>query len=822
MLKIALTGPMGSGKSTLADKLRSYGAYIADIDDIIKTHLQTNDTVINVLHSEFGPTFIQEGQINLRLMYELFSRDALSYSRFHKIIHPFIETAAAELYKQAKKSNFKYFVLVAPYVIEDKNSLNRKFDFIVSVECSKENQINRLIKRTNLSKKNLFDLIGLDSLSYQRKLQANLIVQNNSNFKHVEMLASHINNSIQKIGNTKKIFNLKRAILSMLFFGGFSGALSAAPCINTLITNGANLTISSNCDDLNLNGANIVTINAGVTISSSSAGGFAAVNSGASNSLINIGTIIGNSGDGFHNNASLETLLNTGTVRSYGQGGETGLLNSSSIDTLYNSGIVQGLNNGLRNNVGSTINILTNAAGGSISAGGPGISNSGTIETLTNLGTIGSAFTNQVYNGGTITTLNNLQSTSLSSWRSISGLLYTGALPTNYNIIINSASTFGKVESEAITGSTNFGIYQGSLITSRLYTGVLQGFENINVSPTSRTGTYDNMNWTLALQSGSLTTWDLSFTGASLTQTQSSLASHARKLSGTLNIASLISNFSNSNTYDCNLFDVKGMCISAGGRYSTVDNPSSNSSAAVVTLGYKVNSNIRIGGFLDQSVNTHSPTGIDISNKHPMMGAFAYWNQNADGLGYQVKLANAYQDKDLTTTRDVIGTSEAGTGKTSLNSRSYVGELSYAFMYKENTLVRPYFALRHTTIEQDAYTETGVTTPLTYSAINNRTTSALMGVKFKHALTPKANLIGSLGIEQDLHHKTDRLTATGIAGLTSENLSSDLHRTRPVASIGATYDIAKSQRLTGEVLVQQLPFQSSAGATAYFNYMIGF
>jgi hypothetical protein len=316
-----------------------------------------------------------------------------------------------------------------------------------------------------------------------------------------------------------------------------------------------------------------------------------------------------------------------------------------------------------------------------------------------------------------------------------------------------------------------------------------------------------------------ITISDLSITTA---DTQSSLSRLASRLRGSYNSASLISNFPNSNTYDCNLFDVKGMCISAGGRYSTVDNPSSNSSAAVVTLGYKVSSNIRIGGFLDQSINTHSPTGIDISNKNPMMGAFAYWNQNADGLGYQVKLANAFQDKDLTTTRDVIGTSEAGTGKTSLNARSYVSELSYAFMYKENTLVRPYFALRYTTIEQDAYTETGVTTPLTYSAINNRTTSALMGVKFKHALTPKANLIGSLGIEQDLHNKTDRLTATGVSGLTSENFSGDLHRTRPVASIGATYDIAKTQRLSGEVLVQQLPFQSTAGATAYFNYMIGF
>jgi hypothetical protein len=310
--------------------------------------------------------------------------------------------------------------------------------------------------------------------------------------------------------------------------------------------------------------------------------------------------------------------------------------------------------------------------------------------------------------------------------------------------------------------------------------------------------------------------------GPSAADTQSSLTRLASGLRGTFNSASLIANFPNSNTYDCNLFDVKGMCISAGGRYSTVDNPSSNSTAAVVTLGYKVNSNIRIGGFLDQSVNNSNPTGINLSNKNPMMGVFAYWNQNPDGLGYQVKLANAYQDKDLTTTRDVIGTSEAGRGNTSLNSRSYVSELSYAFMYKENTLVRPYFALRYTTIEQDAYTERGVEAPLTYSALNDRTTSALMGVKFKHALTPKANLIGSLGVEQDLNNKTDRLTATGVSGLTSENFSGNIHHTRPVASIGATYDIAKSQRLTGEVLVQQLPFQSTAGATAYFNYMIGF
>ena len=526
------------------------------------------------------------------------------------------------------------------------------------------------------------------------------------------------------------------------------------------------------------------------------------------------------------NNGIIERLVNSGTIIGTGSGDHKGihLFGSSRITLLENSGGILG--------TGSTHGIVLDSAS--------------SITTLTNTGYIQSGADGVAaifsYFEGIITTLNNAQGgngsnayTTALTMSTMSPSLFAGLIPTNYNIIINSPTHYGQFSVLNAYGSTTFGISSltGTNIgaAGTLYQNVISGLDASFITNEATTLTYTNgqvsATYQLLPDDGSVAgTWDLSIlsftSGPSLGNTQSSLARQASSLRGVHNIASFISIYPISNTYDCNLFDVKGMCISAGGRYSTVDSPSSNSSAAVVTLGYKVNSNIRIGGFLDQSVNNNAPTGINLSNKNPMMGVFAYWNQNADGLGYQVKIANAYQDKDLTTTRDVIGTSEAGTGKTSLNARSYVGELSYAFMYKENTLVRPYFALRHTSIEQDAYTETGVATPLTYSALNDRTTSALMGVKFKHALTPKANLIGSLGIEQDLHNKTDQLTASGIAGLTSENLSGDLHRTRPVASIGATYDIAKTQRLSGEVLVQQLPFQSSAGATAYFNYMIGF
>ncbi|CAM8438189.1 autotransporter domain-containing protein [Candidatus Methylopumilus universalis] len=314
-------------------------------------------------------------------------------------------------------------------------------------------------------------------------------------------------------------------------------------------------------------------------------------------------------------------------------------------------------------------------------------------------------------------------------------------------------------------------------------------------------------------------------TGPSAADTQSSLNTQAHRLRSTFNSTMASGNFANMNTYDCNLFDKNNMCISAGGRYTNIDNPSSNHSAAVVTLGYKVSPNIRIGGFLDQSINNNTPTGIQVSNKNPMMGAFAVWNKNADGLGYQVKIANAYQDKDVRSTRDAFGeTGEAGTGKTNLNTQSYVGELSYAFNYQDSTIVRPYFALRYTNIKQDAYTETGVDNPLSYAKLGDRSTTALMGVKLNHALTPRTNLTASLGLEQDLHHRTDQLKASAadISGLTSENFNNNIKRTRPVASAGAYYAVAKNQRLSGEVYYQQLPFQSTGSATAYFNYMIGF
>ncbi len=313
--------------------------------------------------------------------------------------------------------------------------------------------------------------------------------------------------------------------------------------------------------------------------------------------------------------------------------------------------------------------------------------------------------------------------------------------------------------------------------------------------------------------------------GPSAADTQSSMRYQVSQLRSAFNTQTVAANFALN--YDCNVFDAKGMCISAGGRYTTIDNPNINNSAATVTLGYKVNSNIRVGAYLDQNIHISNPASIDISNNTPLMGLYAVLNKEPNDLGYQVRVANTYQDKDVTQTRTVFDTSEAGTGRSSLKSQSYLAELSYAFQYEDKTLVRPYAGLRYTHLKQNGYTEettNTVTDPLTVAALRDKGTTALLGVKINRSLTDKATLTAQLGLEQDFHHKVDQYSATDLNGsdLTAIAFNGNIKRTRPVASMGAFYNVTRTQRASATINYQQTPFHSTGSATAYFNYMIGF
>ncbi|MDA9085557.1 autotransporter outer membrane beta-barrel domain-containing protein [Methylophilaceae bacterium] len=565
-----------------------------------------------------------------------------------------------------------------------------------------------------------------------------------------------------------------------------------------------------------------ITIDSGATLNAST---YKLTDSSSSGYLINNGTT--------NFTGAYTLVINSSTVSQITNNGTFTLSNPYGIKVDSGGTITNFTNNGtmtMGNNYsiwmnGGTITNFTNAGTMNWTSGYYGLRlETGTLGTFTNTGVITGA-TRDFFNGAalTFTTLNNLQGKATSDPLTVS---YP---PTNYNIIVGSTSDYGQVVFSS-SGSLNFGIHSSSVLEGgTTYSSVIQGISSGSMSGTSGSYTYSGTtyDWTLVNSSGSI--WDLitASLAPSAASTLASMTTASQAIASQFAGFAMSTNYANLNTYDCGLFDQDGGCFSVGGRYSDVNgnnNTDSSSSALVAVGGFKINDNLRVAGFIDQQANSSTPNGITLDNKGPMVGMSLVWNQHPDHLGYQVKVANAYQSKDLSITRTATGDAEAGRGDTSMEVQSYVAEVSYQFSDGVKTAYRPYVALRRAIIKQDGYTETGVDNPLTFNTLEDKSTTVIMGMKAKYKLSNQVTLNGALGVEHDVDNDIDKLQATSstITGLTAVDINSSINKTRPVATMGATYHISPNQTLSAQTQYQELAYTSTSAKTAYVNYTVGF
>lgn len=536
-------------------------------------------------------------------------------------------------------------------------------------------------------------------------------------------------------------------------------------------------------------------------------------------SISNYGTISANYNFAIFNEHTITNFTNFADGRISTQ--SAAISNNDTINTFINHGEITSLSGwtAIQNNNSKTIGTLTNT---------------GTISAPSGFGIYNAPFSpgddnNPEMAEAIISTLNNLQ----GSVNAAGALTYSGQLPINYNIIINSPTLYGQLAVTNGSGPTNFGVYAGSsIIAGRAYAGVLSGIGlNSSYSTgylTAFTGAYGRFNWTLAPQLTCTDNciFDLTFVtaGPPPEDTQDSLNKSALELRGAYVLQSAAINYNLNN--DCNLFDKHGICTSVTGSQTYVGGGLGNDRTnGTLTVAYRVNDKIRIGGYLDQTLNIRNSSNVHLSNGSPAFGAFAVWNANADGLGLQVRASAGYADRDMTVTRQVIGFSEPGTGKTGLDTFGAALVGSYAMAMNNNITLSPYAGIRYTKINADAYTETGsdsVTAPLTYSALTQKLTTAMLGTKVSKSLGERTVAYGSIGLEQDLNHNDGTYVATGLDGLTPIAFNGNANRTSATASVGAYYNIGERQRIAANLVWSEQSFTSINATSLMATYTHGF
>jgi len=541
----------------------------------------------------------------------------------------------------------------------------------------------------------------------------------------------------------------------------------------------------------------------------------------ANSTLTVNGAISVNPGTGITSNFNNSIIVNNGSISA----------SSGAINITPGSGSIAG-------------NIIVNNSGASITGTNAIlVDTNATISSITNRGAITGSFGGIYVNtGGVLQTLNNAQGGNSSSAATTALTFNTysyssSRMPTNYNIIINSPTYYGQLSAVGggnIIGSTTFGIYSGSVITTKIYAGVLQGFSSSYVGST-RSGVYDGLGWTLALETGSSTIWDLLFPtysdGPSTANTQQSLVNTAQALQSVYTLQNSV--LANSFAYDCTEFGANGICISAGGRNTAVSAINGlNNTSGLLIAAYRPHQNYRVGAYVDQnlSVNNAGST-VNLGNNTPLIGLFGAWNERVDGTGTEVKVSAAYGQKNTTVTRSVVGSgdaaSEAGTGGSKLNSQGAQVTAKYGFAVMPEVIVSPYVGMRYTQNNMGGYTEAtsaAVTAPLTYSALNTNATTALAGVGASYRGIPQTTLFASAGVETDTNTANGSYVGNNAyfaGGLTPVNFNANPVKTRPTASLGAYYDVVKNQRIGVTGIYRQEAYQAVSTTTVMATYTVG-
>ncbi len=188
-LVIGLTGGIGSGKTSTAKFFADLGINVIDTDEIAHKLTQTKGAAISSIQKSFGNNFITvHGALDRNKMRDLVFSDNASLRQLEAILHPLIRKETVSL---IELTSSPYIVIVVPLLLET-GSYRDIVQRILVVDCDKENQVARAIKRSGLNIQKVHAIMDTQVSRQERLEQADDVIVNNMDIlnlqKQVEIL----------------------------------------------------------------------------------------------------------------------------------------------------------------------------------------------------------------------------------------------------------------------------------------------------------------------------------------------------------------------------------------------------------------------------------------------------------------------------------------------------------------------------------------------------------------------------------------------------------------------------------------------------------
>ncbi len=176
MLTVALTGGIATGKSVVAGILRQHGCYVHSADQVAHDLMKSGKPAWQKIISRFGPQILNLDQtINRSRLGAIVFSDEKDRQFLNSLIHPLVLRKKKQvIHRLEKKGTYKIFISEAALTIE--SGYAPFFDRIIVVHCAEDIQVQRLMERDKISRREALEKIRSQMPSREKRTYADYVI----------------------------------------------------------------------------------------------------------------------------------------------------------------------------------------------------------------------------------------------------------------------------------------------------------------------------------------------------------------------------------------------------------------------------------------------------------------------------------------------------------------------------------------------------------------------------------------------------------------------------------------------------------------------
>jgi len=198
MLKVGLTGGIATGKSHILSLLRELGCEVSDADDFAHAAIAPGAPAYDEILGEFGRGMLAgDGTIDrAQLAREVFA-DSERRARLNEIVHPRVYEAWTRWFAEVEARNPDAIAIVDAALLIETGSY-RRFDFLVVVYCTLQQQVERLMSRNHLSREEALARIEAQMPTSEKLKYADYTIDTSTDYEHTRSQVEQLYTRLQK------------------------------------------------------------------------------------------------------------------------------------------------------------------------------------------------------------------------------------------------------------------------------------------------------------------------------------------------------------------------------------------------------------------------------------------------------------------------------------------------------------------------------------------------------------------------------------------------------------------------------------------------